>query len=95
VKGILWRGHANQGRCQPGRRAVLEETKEPSDRRYSTPNASFSQAKFSHKHQVIAFIFSLIELASHNPLGGSAKQLSRYLEGGFLIQNQRFKSASA
>ena len=37
-KGILWRGHAIQGRCQPGRRAVLEETKEPSDRIYSTLN---------------------------------------------------------
>jgi hypothetical protein len=22
---MLWRGHANQGRCQPGRRANLEE----------------------------------------------------------------------
>ncbi len=29
--GMLWRGHANQGRCQPGRRAVLEETSYVSD----------------------------------------------------------------
>jgi hypothetical protein len=28
---MLWRGHANQGRCQPGRRAVLEETSIESD----------------------------------------------------------------
>jgi hypothetical protein len=42
-KGILWRGHANQGRCQPGRRAVLEETKEPSDRSYSSLSDPFSQ----------------------------------------------------
>lgn len=44
-KGILWRGHTNQGRCQPGRRAVLEETKCPSDRKYSTLNTAFSQVQ--------------------------------------------------
>jgi hypothetical protein len=49
---MLWRGHAIQGRCQPGRRAVLEETKEPSDRRYSTPGGSFSQGNF-HSQQSI------------------------------------------
>jgi hypothetical protein len=42
---MLWRGHANQGRCQPGRRAVLEETKEQSDLKYSTLSGRFSQAK--------------------------------------------------
>src|ERR1700688_1524221 len=41
---ILWRAHAIQGRCEPGRRAVLEENKEPSDRSYSTLNDVFSQA---------------------------------------------------
>jgi hypothetical protein len=59
---ILWRGHANQGRCEPGRRAVLEENKVPSDRCYSTPSAAFSQAEINHKHQLIAFIFRLIEI---------------------------------
>jgi hypothetical protein len=56
VKGMLWRGHAIQGRCQPGRRAVLEETKEPSDRRYSTLNGAFSQANTSLKSPHIALI---------------------------------------
>jgi hypothetical protein len=58
VKGILWRGHANQGRCQPGRRAVLEETKEPSDRRYCTLNKAVSQAKTSPPRPCITFIFN-------------------------------------
>lgn len=43
MNGMLWRGHANQGRCQPGRRAVLEETKEPSDLTHSTLGEAFSQ----------------------------------------------------
>ena len=50
-KGMLWRGHANQGRCQPGRRAVLEETKEPSDRTHSTLPDRFSQAKTANSGQ--------------------------------------------
>jgi hypothetical protein len=49
---------ANQGRCQPGRRAVLEETKEPSDRRYSTLNVSFSQGGISLKKLFITFSFN-------------------------------------
>jgi len=56
AKGMLWRGHAFQGRCQPGRRAVLEETKEPSDHRYFTLNGAFSQAKTRLKKLHIAFI---------------------------------------
>jgi hypothetical protein len=42
---MLWRGHANQGREQPGRRAVLEETKLSSDRENFTPKVLFSQGK--------------------------------------------------
>ena len=42
-EGKLWRDLANQGRCEPGRRAVLEETNEPSDRKYCTLNEAFSQ----------------------------------------------------
>jgi hypothetical protein len=59
VKGILWRGHANQGRCQPGRRAVLEETKEPSDRKYSTLPDCFSQAKTANSGQ-LSYLVSVI-----------------------------------
>ena len=58
VKGMLWRGHANQGRCQPGRRAVLEETKEPSDRTYSTLNRAFSQAETRLNGVFITFSFN-------------------------------------
>jgi len=58
VKGMLRRGHANQGRCQPGRRAVLEETKEPSDRGYSNLNGAFSQAETGPNKLFIAFSFN-------------------------------------
>jgi hypothetical protein len=40
---ILWRGHAKQGRKKPGRRAVLEETRCPSDRQYLTLREAFPQ----------------------------------------------------
>ena len=62
-KGILWRGHANQGRCQPGRRAVLEETKVPSDITYSTPNGAFSQARSGLKIVDITLFFNHLTLA--------------------------------
>jgi hypothetical protein len=52
------REQANQGRCQPGRRIVLEENKEPSDHRYFTLNAPISQAETSLKKVFIAFSFN-------------------------------------
>jgi HD superfamily phosphohydrolase len=57
-KGKLCRENANQGRCEPGRRAVLEETKEPSDRGHSTPNAFFSQAEIGCLLVSISIVFS-------------------------------------
>jgi hypothetical protein len=83
---MLWRGHENQGRCEPGRRAVLEENKEPSDRRYSTPKTPFSQAKINGKQQLIVFIFSLIELAQSSKGDVAPNQLLRYLKVGFSAQ---------
>jgi hypothetical protein len=62
-QGILWRGHANQGRCQPGRRAVLEETKEPSDHRYSTLSKAFSQVRLDLKSVGIALFINYLRLA--------------------------------
>jgi len=57
MKGMLWRGHAIQGRCQPGRRAVLEETKEPSDRNNSTLGRAFSQGNFRSPSHTNLFIY--------------------------------------
>ena len=62
-EGKLWRELANQGRCQPGRRAVLEETKEPSDRTHSTLNEAFSQARLDLKSVDIALFFNYLRLA--------------------------------
>jgi hypothetical protein len=45
-----------RGRHQPGRRAVLEETKEPSDHAYSTLNSAFSQAEYRGQFMLIVFI---------------------------------------
>jgi hypothetical protein len=53
----LWRGHANQGRCQPGRRAVLEETSLSLTTFNSTLSRTFSQAELKEKIKVIMFIF--------------------------------------
>src|SRR4029077_19499284 len=59
-KGMLWRGHANQGRCQPGRRAVLEETRCPSDHTKSTVNQPPSQVRFCDLYSCICPVFSVI-----------------------------------
>jgi hypothetical protein len=58
---MLWRGHAIQGRCQPGRRAVLEETSWKSDHHNSTPCEVISQAKMTNGIKLIACIFNWIE----------------------------------
>jgi hypothetical protein len=47
-----------RGRNQPGRRAVLEETKEPSDRKDCTPNKAFSQGEIGGLRLTISFGFS-------------------------------------
>jgi hypothetical protein len=60
-KGKLCRENANQGRCEPGRRAVLEETKEPSDRTYSTPSAVISQAQMLVRRSNRPLIFNRIQ----------------------------------
>jgi hypothetical protein len=57
-KGKLCREHRNQGRCEPGRRAVLEETKEPSDRTHSTLTAAFSQGPNGHVPTINSFLFN-------------------------------------
>jgi hypothetical protein len=55
--GMLWRGHAIQGRCQPGRRAVLEETSLSLTTFDSTLSKTFSQAELKEKRKVIVCIF--------------------------------------
>jgi hypothetical protein len=80
---MLWRGHANQGRCQPGRRAVLEETKEPSDRTDSTSNMAFSQGEINHERQVIAFIFNLIQLSGYGRKGCIGRKITAIFRGLF------------
>jgi hypothetical protein len=42
---MLWREHAKQGRCQPGRRAVLEETSCEYDHPDSTLSAAILQGQ--------------------------------------------------
>ena len=59
----LWRGHAFQGRDQPGRRAVLEETNLTSDLVNSTANERFSQAQTDCPSTHIAIIFNEMESA--------------------------------
>jgi hypothetical protein len=68
---MLWRGHAFQGRHQPGRRAVLEETKEPSDRRYSTLREAFSQAQTRVLDLCMCLIF--IQIDNSPPASGSLR----------------------
>ena len=58
MQGTLWREDTIQGRCQPGRRAVLEETKEPSDLTHSTLNKGFSQVLEGRKPTINSFRFS-------------------------------------
>jgi hypothetical protein len=57
---MLWRGHANQGRYQPGRRAVLEETNVMSDLLNSTGTGVFSQAQTARIVSHIPFICNYI-----------------------------------
>jgi hypothetical protein len=54
---MLWRGHAFQGRYQPGRRAVLEETDVMSDRKQYTCTALCFQAKCIQEKQTKGFIY--------------------------------------
>ncbi len=58
-KGKLWRGHSIQGRCQPGRRAVLEETKEPSDRMYSTPSEAIFSRQIFPRRSILIYLFTV------------------------------------
>ena len=44
---MLWRGHAKQGRKKPGRRAVLEEIRCPSDLQHLTLSGAFPQVNFA------------------------------------------------
>jgi hypothetical protein len=67
VKGMLWRGHANQGRCQPGRRAVLEETKELSYRSYSTLGEAFSQGNFLLPPYINFLVFIKLQVPTGLP----------------------------
>ena len=52
------RERKKQGRCEPGRRAVLEENKEPSDRTHCTLNEPFSQAGCGLNRVDITLCFS-------------------------------------
>jgi hypothetical protein len=57
---MLWRGHVNQGRTQPGRRAVLEENNCSSDLTNYTARTLFSQAKDGFQFGIISIIFSYL-----------------------------------
>jgi hypothetical protein len=60
-KDMLWREHAFQGRCQPGRRAVPEETSYESDQQDSTLREAISQVKMMPRIKLISFIYNQIE----------------------------------
>jgi hypothetical protein len=79
------RERTNQGRCEPGRRAVLEENKEPSDRKHCTLNRAFSQAEINSGINVIAFIFRLIDLAFLAADGWERGRIAATFTGWFFV----------
>jgi hypothetical protein len=55
----LWRGHANQGRCQPGRRAVLEETSCVSDHFQFYPEQDFFSSEIEGENESYRVYFQI------------------------------------